>query len=51
MKTPPLISILLPTKNRSGTLPWAIASLLQQTFTDFEVIIADNDDTSATAYS
>jgi glycosyltransferase involved in cell wall biosynthesis len=47
--TTPFFSVLLPTKNRSGVLPYAIRSLCDQTFGDFEVIIADNDDTPATA--
>ena len=45
----PLFSVLLPTKNRAGLLPYAVGSLRDQTFRDFEVVVADNDDTTATA--
>jgi hypothetical protein len=45
----PFFSVLLPTKNRAGLLPYAIGSLRDQTFQDFEVVVADNDDTTATA--
>ncbi len=45
----PFFSILLPTKNRAGLLPYAMRCLRDQTFADFEVILADNDDSGATA--
>jgi glycosyltransferase involved in cell wall biosynthesis len=45
----PYFSVLLPTKNRAGLLPYAIGSLRDQSFRDFEVVVADNDDTTATA--
>jgi len=45
----PFFSVLLPTKNRAGLLPYAIGSLRDQTFQDFEVVVADNDDGTATA--
>ncbi|NOY81743.1 MAG: glycosyltransferase family 2 protein [Kiritimatiellaeota bacterium] len=45
----PFFSILLPTKNRAALVPTAIQSVLRQTFPDFELIVADNDDTEATA--
>lgn len=44
MSQPPYFSILLPTKNRSHLVGYAIRSVLQQDFTDFELIICDNDD-------
>ena len=42
-------SILLPTKNRSQLVDVAVRSILQQDFTDTEIVICDNDDTEATA--
>ncbi len=47
MKTP-YFSVVIPTKGRSFLVGGAIESALRQTFPDFEVIIADNDDGSAT---
>ena len=38
----PEISILLPFYNAEGTLPRAIESMLNQTFTNFELILIDN---------
>lgn len=40
----PFFSILLPTKNRSHLWPYALSSILSQSFKDFEVILVDNDD-------
>lgn len=44
----PRFSIALPTKNRSEILPLAIDSVLRQSFADWELVVADNDDTEAT---
>jgi glycosyltransferase involved in cell wall biosynthesis len=44
----PLFSILLTTHNRSQFLPRAIRSVLQQRFTDFELIIIDDNSTDNT---
>ena len=44
----PKFTILLPTKNRSFLVGGAIRSVLAQNFPDWELIVADNDDTSAT---
>jgi glycosyltransferase involved in cell wall biosynthesis len=44
----PFFSIVIPTKNRSILVNLAIQSVLRQSFEDFELIVADNDDTSAT---
>jgi glycosyltransferase involved in cell wall biosynthesis len=46
----PRVSILLPCRDTAATLPEAIASLDAQTFTDFEVVAANDgslDDTAA----
>ncbi len=40
----PYYSILIPTKNRSHLVGYAIDSVLQQDFDDFEIILCDNDD-------
>jgi len=37
----PVFSIIIPTFNSEGTIHKAIASILHQTFTDFEVLIMD----------
>ncbi len=37
-----VVSVVLPTYNRASTLERAIRSVLDQTFTDFEVIIVDD---------
>ncbi len=44
----PLVSIVLPTYNRMGTLPRAINSVLKQTFTNWELIIVDDGSTDET---
>ena len=46
----PTISVILPTHNRGEWLPGAIASVLNQTFTDWELIVVDDgsqDDSAA----
>jgi glycosyltransferase involved in cell wall biosynthesis len=47
MRTP-YFSIVIPTFNRSELFPFAVQSILKQTFQDFEIIVSDNcsaDDT------
>ena len=45
----PLISVILPTFDRADLLPRSIASVLDQTFTDWELIIIDDGSTDNTA--
>lgn len=40
----PFISVLIPTKNRAHLVGYAIQSVLDQGFEDFEIILVDNDD-------
>jgi glycosyltransferase involved in cell wall biosynthesis len=47
--TTPFFSVVIFTKNRSDIVGFALESVLQQSFSDFEVIISDNDDTDATS--
>ena len=44
----PKISILLPTKNRAIYLKYAVTSLLQQSYKNFEVIVSDNNSSDST---
>lgn len=48
MKRPPFFSVLIPTKNRSHLVGYAIQSVLDQTFDEFEIIVVDNDDSKDT---
>jgi len=47
-KTVPTVSIGLPVYNGERHLRSAVDSLLQQTFTDFELIISDDGSTDKT---
>ncbi|HRH69110.1 MAG TPA: glycosyltransferase [Flavobacteriales bacterium] len=42
MSTPPSISVLLPFRNAEATIDTAIASIVQQSLTDFELLLIDN---------
>lgn len=48
MKGRPFFSILIPTKGRPHCVPYAVRSVLRQTFKDFEIVLVDNDDSEAT---
>jgi glycosyltransferase involved in cell wall biosynthesis len=45
----PLVSIGVPVFNGAGSLPSTLDSLLSQTLADFELLVADNASTDATA--
>ena len=45
----PFFTIILPTYNRANFLPSAINSMVEQTFTDWELIIIDDGSTDNTA--
>jgi glycosyltransferase involved in cell wall biosynthesis len=50
MNKPPFFTVVIPTYNRADLLPESIRSVLNQTCTDFEIIVVDNfssDDTPA----
>ena len=39
---PPLLSVIMATRNRAGMLPQSVKSVLDQTFSNFELIIVDD---------
>ena len=39
---PPLFSVVIPTFNRSDLFPYAVKSILNQTFQDIEIVLSDN---------
>src|SRR5262245_21706236 len=45
----PLVSVLLPTFERAGLVGEAVASVLAQTCTDFELLVIDDGSTDDTA--
>ncbi|MBK1989594.1 glycosyltransferase family 2 protein [Sphaerospermopsis aphanizomenoides BCCUSP55] len=44
----PKVSVCIPTYNRANLLPYAVNSVLSQTYTDFELIICDDGSTDHT---
>ena len=45
----PKVSVCIPTYNRANILPYAVESVLSQTYTNFELIICDDASTDGTA--
>lgn len=45
MRARPQVSVVMPCYNAAETLPWALASLLAQTFGDWECIVVDDGST------
>ena len=48
MTLPPLVSVIIPTYNRSEMLVQAVRSVLNQTFNDLELIVVDDGSTDNT---
>lgn len=48
LKTMPFFSIIIPTYNRANLLPFAVESVLRQSFGDFEIVISDGASTDNT---
>lgn len=49
MRVDPLVSVVLPTRNRAGIVERALQSVLNQTFADWELIVVDDASTDATS--
>lgn len=49
MSSPPTVSVIIPAYNRAGYIATAVASILDQTLRDLELIVVDDGSTDATA--
>ena len=47
MKTP-MVSVIIPTWNRQNTIGKCLESVLNQTYKDYEIIVADDGSTDET---
>lgn len=45
MSSRPVVSVMMPCYNARESLPWALASLLAQTFEDWELVLVDDGST------
>jgi len=48
MSAAPTVSVMIPCFNAERSLRWAVASMLEQTFTDWECLIVDDGSTDGT---
>jgi glycosyltransferase involved in cell wall biosynthesis len=48
LKSPPLISVIIPTYNHANFLGKALESVIQQTYNNWEAIVVDNQSTDET---
>ena len=46
--SPPAVSVVIPTYNRAALLPRALTSVIEQTFTDWEIVLVDDGSTDET---
>ena len=45
----PFFSVVMPTRNRAHLLRYALQSVLEQTYEDFEVVVSDNSSSDSTS--
>ena len=48
MTSSPLVSVIIPTYNRAALLPRALQSVVEQTYSNMEIIVVDDGSTDAT---